>query len=417
MMAGLCNDMIKNIVFLVFWPITAIEEKRWHIEFLRQQGFTVEIYDLTHLLNSRAIARHPVDGALQEEYIFKIGTYQEFEEMIRSSAPTSIFIDYLVGFSDIDLKTEKVFRILKRCNAKYSYLSSGALPLASGTNTLADKTSLILGKIQKALNPQKLGRYIARKLILLLTRHTSLYPVPYKIFSGNSDILNDYCVKHAIDRSQIVPIHSYDYDTYLYFMRSVNFKLPAQNNTCVFLDEAATYHPDFAILNIKPVEGEPYFASMNKLFDKIEQETGLRVLIAAHPRSDYERIPDVFNGREIIKGRTVELVAQSSLTITHASTSINFPILFNKPVIFSKTGEMIKNGFSSLIDAMAASLGQEAVDIDNLAILGNISFKHVGINTEKYDEYTYKYIKSKNISELPVWELVASELKSQSHDK
>lgn len=416
MMVGHCNHMINNIVFLVFWPTTAIEEKKWHLSFLRQQGFTIEIYDLTYLLNSKAIVRHPIEGALQDDYIYKIKTYQELEYKIRQSASTSVFIDYLVGFSDIDLKTEKVFRILNQYNAKYAYISSGALPLTSSTLKSNNKTRLFLGKMEKALNPQKLWCFISRKLILLLTRHTSLYPLPHKIFSGDSDVLYNYCLKHRIDRSYVVPIHSYDYDTYLYYMRGINFKAPEEDNTCVFLDEAATHHSDFAILNIRPIEGESYYASMNRVFDKIEKETGLRVLIAAHPRSNYENMPDVFNGREIIKGRTIELVAKSSLTITHASTSINFPILYNKPIIFTKTAGM-NNDFSIFIDIMASSLGQEAVDIDNLSILDNISFSHVGISTEKYDEYTYKYIKSKNIEELTVWEIIASEFKSQNHDK
>jgi hypothetical protein len=404
--------MIKNLIFVVFWPTTAFEEKKWCLNFLRQQGFTVEIYDLTYLLNSKAIARHPVEGVLQNNYIIKIKNYIELDERIRQSSSTSVFIDYMVNYSDIDMKTEKVFRILKRHKAKYIFISSGALPLASESIKYKDRVYLLLKKLQKASNPIKLTNFIARKIILLLTRHTGLYPLPYKIFGGDSDMLNQYILKRSIDKSHIVPIHSFDYDFYLDYMNSVNYMVPEYDQTCVYLDEAITHHPDDVLNNIKPIDEISYYASMNRLFEKIETETNLRVIIAAHPRSKYEKINNVFKGRKIIENKTIELVAKSSMTVTHASTSISFPILLNKPILFTKTSGMNVTGYSKLVDTMAASLGKEAIDIDDSISFDNLSFRQTDINANKYDEYTYKYIKAKNVGDLKVWEIIASELRS-----
>ena len=66
---------------------------------------------------------------------------------------------------------------------------------------------------------------------------------------------------------------------------------------------------------------------MNSFFNMIENN-GLKVIIAAHPKSDYKINP--FEGREIYKYKTNELVKNSTFTMAHMSSSINFSVLHNK---------------------------------------------------------------------------------------
>ena len=61
------------------------------------------------------------------------------------------------------------------------------------------------------------------------------------------------------------------------------------------------------------------------------------MIIAAHPRSEYEKIGNMFNDRIFIRDKTVNLVKFSNFVIAHSSTSISYAILYEKYVniIFS----------------------------------------------------------------------------------
>ncbi len=189
-------------------------------------------------------------------------------------------------------------------------------------------------------------------------------------------------------------------------MRSKKFEFEKAEKICVFLDEAATHHPDYDVLGIKPVSGERYFPSMRRFFDIIEKETGLKVIIAAHPRSRYEDMPGVFGNREIIKGKTVELVARSSVAVMHSSTSVSFAILFNKPIMVVKTADMVKMGNLNITDPIAEAIGLKAINIDDDNSLNNLSFNFNEWPNAKYNDYKFKYIKSKNIEDLLIWEII-----------
>lgn len=404
---------VKSIVFLVYWPVTAREEKRWHFDFLRQQGFNVEVYDLTDLLSSREIMKHPVPDESGGPHIHKIRSYGEFAALVKESSSSSVYIDYMIGLSDIDLKTERVFRVLKKYGAKYYVIAAGALPIPARQEGAAGLAGSLLKKFKKASDPCKLADYAARKLIASLRSHAIAYPLPYGIFGGDSDVLKRFVARYSLS-ARFIPVHSLDYDTYLEYLRSADFNGTIEK-TCVFLDEAATHHPDFELLKIEPISPGRYFSVMRRLFEHIEEKMGLRVVVAAHPRSKYEDMPGAFGDRKVIRDKTIELVSKSSMVVAHASTSISFAVLFDKPLLFVKTSEMDENGYSILVDTMARSVGLEAANIDDKGSLDMISSGSAFVNGKRYEEYKYKYIKSRGVKDVTVWEVVAEAIKSGSN--
>lgn len=404
---------VKSIVFLVYWPVTAREEKRWHFDFLRQQGFNVEVYDLTDLLNKNEILKHPVPEESSGPHIRKIRSYGELTGLIKEFSRESVFVDYMIGLSDIDLKTEKAFRILKRYDARYYVIAAGVLPLPSRQGGAAGLTDSLLKKLKKASDPHKLADYVSRKLISQLRKHGVAYPLPHGIFGGESEALKNFAARYNLG-GRVIPVHSLDYDTYLEHVRSKDFTGKTEK-TCVFLDEAATHHPDFKLLKIEPISSDRYFSVMRRLFDHIEGKTGLQVVVAAHPRSKYEDMPGAFGDRKVIRDKTIELVSKSSMVVAHASTSVSFAVLFDKPLLFVKTSEMEENGYSILVDTMARSVGLEATNIDDKGSLDRISSGSAFLKGKRYEEYKYKYIKSRGVKDVTVWEVVAETIKSGSN--
>ena len=57
---------------------------------------------------------------------------------------------------------------------------------------------------------------------------------------------------------------------------------------------------------------EIYFNEINNFFSQYEKHTGLQIIISAHPRANYNKRENPFNGRKIIIGNTVNLVKKSS---------------------------------------------------------------------------------------------------------
>jgi hypothetical protein len=329
-----------------------------------------------------------------------------------------MFLDYIVSISDISFQTTKLFRMLRKSNIRYCSVYSGALPGGRKANCTRTKVKKLIKRIRNAFNLHELINYIARRINRYLINNTNIYPLPEILFTTiESDDISYYIEKYPRMRNRLVPINAYDYDNYLKYINTSQ-REQLTEKTCVFLDIAATHHSDTVILGLKKLGKEAYYNSMNRLFDNIELKTGLKVIIAAHPKSRYEEMPGVFGGREIIKGKTMELVSQSSMVVMHHSTSVSYAVLFKKPIMVVKTQEMVDaDWYGEGIDIMAQSLGLRAVNIDNDEILDSLDFNYSEWNITKYDDYMKKYLMSETSAGLTTWEIVAREFKDMILNK
>jgi len=399
-----------RIIFLVRWPITPREVQKFSFEYLRSQGYEILVFDLSKLLNRQALLSHISPDVVRGEYITIFESYSELKKKVREHSARTFFVDYLVGLSDLDMRVERVFRILRKYGAKYIIISAGALPILSWPSTIGNRIKML---IKKNSSPKKVFHYLIRKFILWCTRHRFLYPLPYKIFSTDSEILTRFITQRNISRSSVIPIHSLDYDAYLRYQNNGSLSVTKdRQKICVFLDEAAAQHRDSSLLKIKTIDEKKYLEEMSQMFDLVEIKTGLKVVIASHPYSNYENYSLAFGGREIIKGKTVELVAASSMVIMHATTSVSYAVLFDKPIMVVKTAEMIKKGFSDYVDMMAAALGLKAINISDPRWSEHISFRYDTWPRSRYEDYQFKYVKSPHLGEKGVWEVFADRVTS-----
>ena len=149
----------------------------------------------------------------------------------------------------------------------------------------------------------------------------------------NRDLYIRLCVtdKHT----KIKHIHSLDYDKYLQVR--VDKERLIQEKYCVFIDQYLPYHPDGVGIGdvVDPVR---YYAELEGLFTTIEKETGLKVVIATHPRGDYTLHNDVLNKYEKFRFKTAELIRDAEFVIAQFSTSICYATIFWKPILLV-TGE------------------------------------------------------------------------------
>lgn len=396
-----------TLIFVFPYSVTSWDALRYGFEMLLAKDINVKVFDLSTLFSSRLNTNQKI---LNEKYIKKICSYQEFDEEVNRTVDHSIFIDCVNGINGFQWKGRQIFRIFKKYDATYFLIEIGSLPLLPNKENFK-----LINKIKKAFNIQKLIKFLKWKLgkwvVNFQYNYFSLYQLPKKIFVGNTEMVGYYLNKYRLSPSQIVSIHSFDYDRYLYYLRSGQAKL-SDSKICVFLDQALTHHRDFdGPAGFRPITEQNYLKSMNQLFDKIESTTKLKIVIAASPRANPDELSRIFGNRTVIRDKTLELVAQSSLVLMHNSTAVSFAVLFDKPILILKTSEMLNSyGFNNFIDNMANALGLKPICIDHKNEMETLSLTNYGNWKRNYTEYKHKYVKTKGLADKTTWEIVVENL-------
>lgn len=225
---------------------------------------------------------------------------------------------------------------------------------------------------------------------------------------GEKSLIGNKLIGH---KTKILWGHTFDYDLYLQEQDA-----PPKNEKAygVFLDEDVPFHPDYGYMGVQPFSTpEQYYPCLCKFFSIIEQKQDCEIIIAAHPRSKYENMPDFFNGRPVVKGKTVELVKNARFVITHSSTANNFAVLFRKPIIFVTTDSLQQSTQGPWIEKFASCFDKKAINISK-----PFDFdldRELAVDNEKYIAYKRNYIKRDGTPELPFWQIVANSLKKMKN--
>lgn len=159
----------------------------------------------------------------------------------------------------------------------------------------------------------------------------------------------------------------------------------------VFCDEYFPLHPDLRYFeNIKIDRLEEYTRqyqnSLCDFFDKVEKAYKVKVLIAAHPKSDYEA--GAWGGRSIYKYKTCELIKGCEFVLFHSSTSISFAYIFNKPLVMLTTPLYKK--VSSLYRYQVLTSQQLKLKIYNIEDKEEVRIEPIPPEIRK--NYIYKYL-------------------------
>jgi hypothetical protein len=146
--------------------------------------------------------------------------------------------------------------------------------------------------------------------------------------------------------------HAFDYDIYLKQKDQDNVK--KQDNYAIFLDSGIVAHPDSGRLGGEGMPKEietnhTYYPAINTFFDDFEKRTGMRVVIALHPRILISKeLIRQYGGREVILKNTSRLVKNSKMVIVHNSTSMNFAVLWKIPLLIITTTIIDRINYSTM---------------------------------------------------------------------
>jgi hypothetical protein len=378
---------MKKVIYISHAHLSTKMIRDWYIDHLQECGVIVEFWDLIPLL----FGEKNEAGAINREFIFIPSNYGEIEMRLRHPANRSATYIMMINYGGPFVR---LYRLLSKYNCKIYFMAWGAFPYR--------KTSKWLKTINQFSAPLNLIKKVFYKVKGLAYRKLKLIKPFDVVFGAGYAILKSFP-----DAGKVVPTNLPDYDQYM--KAKIKTNKIVEGRYAVFLDIYLPFQSDLAIVGLEPVNGEGYFSSLNRFFDDLEKIYEVKIVIAAHPKSDYKA--ETFQGRSIFHGQTPELVSNADFVISHHSTSISYAVLNLKPTIFIYTDEMkrlYKDTCLNSIQAMASYLAATIYNIDDITQFDKYVIGDV--NVERYENYKYDFLTTRESEHVTAQEIFLHEI-------
>lgn len=356
---------MRDIIIIGHEPLTKKNKSCFFINEYIDKGLSVEYWDASVLFYPEMY----LNDEIQESYIKKFDTLQLIENQLKC-INVSKFI-FIIEVNE-NWDNRRFFKLLNKYNCYTIYIDmygNSILPIP-----LHDRIYKLFTKnFFTSLNN------LLKRIIYKLYKKYFHIKSFQKVFTSSEIIYHTDKINHP------------DYEEFKKLeINKTNIFL--QNQYIVFIDTYYPYHPDLKhIYKIKESDGRKYQQTINSLFTFLEKKYKIPVIIAAHPKAEYNG--DEFDGRKIIKYKTNELIFSSKIVILHASNAISYVVLGNKSPVFITTDDYNSSPIlSKRIKALANILGKEVYNIDtcNFQLIKISKIK----NYYRYG-YIYNYLTSK----------------------
>ena len=389
--------MTRKVIFFLGNCFSQNDYKRFGFKIFKERGYKVEGWDFTPWLNYNYYNKYKN---------YKLNTYKNYKTLKNSTEIYKAISRLSSSDIIIDLflitKNKKIFYNLKKKNIMIGTLTLGNMPNIKNFSFFRKfliKISLILN------NPYKKIYNLSKKIFSLFInffKQNNIIPCIDFIIVGGKNWKDSINYRFS-NKISIIKAHSFDYDRYL--------ERKSKNNIykySVFLDEDMPFHSDYEYLGIKPYcNADIYYREINNFFSDYEKKTGLKVIIAACPRTDYKKRNNPYNNRKIISNSAASLVKNAKHVFIHMSTSVNFAILFKKPVIIINSNNYDKLIAQASINNLCKEISAKKINISKTL---PDSYDNLKINKKKYEFFKERYIKEKNTPEKFIWDIFCNYL-------
>jgi len=392
---------INKIIFITESRLSRRDYDRFGIDLIKKNGFVVEVWEFTPILHKNVFSKLG-ESDCKEEDCYKLFNCKKDAVNAINKLEKSCFIICLIGYN---LKTYPFYKVISGKKIAYGVFFANALPFPDYKFNVA--------KIRRAIKlltePRKLIKKLTKSAGLdTVLRFMKVNPAKIALLGGEKsfDLYSKFYPVNEL--TEKLWLHSLDYD--LYLKEKNNPINPEVGKFAVFLDEYLSFHSDYLFMDSSPFSSaQDYYPPLCRFFSHLENKLGIKIIIAAHPRSNYEEHPDYFEGRIVIKGKTAELIRNSEFVIAHASTSVNMAVLFGKSIIFITTHRLAQGPLGPRINLLAELLGKKAINVENvLDISIDDEFR---INELVYLRYRNNYIKKDGSEDLPFWQVFCNRMK------
>lgn len=301
--------MGKKIIIIDHEPFTVRRKAIFYVDELSKRGLEIEFWDCSSFFHPGML----LPDTIEDKRVRKFHCLSAIEQaLINTNIAQALFV--VEAFNCWD--NRKFFALLARYNCYIIRQDMYATAVLAKTSFIKKLFHTPISVVFKGI--------IYHFKALLYKEYKRRYHTHYnlKISSGNAA---------SID----VHINHPDWELF----QTIKDK-PAlfSHPYAVFIDEYFPLHPDLLFFcKQKPGDAEHYRQVLNLFFKKVEEKYGLEIIVAAHPKSNYDA--GCFEGRKIIKGQTVQLVKDAEFVFMHSSAALSFIMMFDKPLMLISTND------------------------------------------------------------------------------
>ena len=374
---------LRKICIVFHTPIIESYRSLFKFDDFIERGYQLILLDISAFTNHAAYKLTQtglIDYRLS--YVHRIMNYKELFRVLER-CHESIFI---MTF-DCNVEFYPLYHYLARYRIKYGYMVLGANYQTSSILSNRERIKAVFCNISIIRVANGLFRRLPRERF-------GISPCSFVI--NNSPVEIDHFRKRFVcaPSTRFKVIHSNFYEEALMHKNEPRL---IREKYCVWLDFYAPYHPDVEMTEKKnPMNPDRYYRPLRKFFHWVEEYTGYKVIIAAHPRSDYSLHSEAYEGYRVEKFNTCMLVRDSEFVMTTASSSFLYAIMYSKPLLF-----LIQDELYSLPDNVAYAenvsqkLNKSPIYIEHIeqSQLPDLFDQELKIDEKTYKKSANEYIK------------------------
>ena len=386
---------ISKICFLMQVPLTKHDYQKLGIEELIARGFAVSFLDMTDYYNPEYRSGFQSSDLANNVEVIRVIKMKEVIAYLKENNKNTFYVVYISSFYE---RSFFMYRVMGRYGIKYAVYAMGAMPFNVAYCKANNKPIAIRVKLA-----QKIHNAAVSSIYSLPFWLTGIKGPTFELAGGRKIVKR---LPPADKRTKVIFGHLPNYDIYLRKREQVESD---EQNYFVFLDQYLPFNPDLLIPENRHlrIDADNYYLGLNRFFDYLEKIFKTTVIIAAHPSSQYHLKPDLFGGRQVEKGKTLELIARSRCALTHCCTSMDYALLYKKPIMIFTSDEMdLKMG--GVIHGVADVLGVSPINMDDEQYL---VMEIPKIDLTAYNAYIADYLKYPGTPDKPYWDIVADNIK------
>ena len=390
--------MDKTILILIDKADNDRYYQRFGIRYLLEVGFRVEVWNMSPVIHPAMANKIDPDGAPEGVTLTTFDRRSELQRRLAELSPERywLFLPFPAGKA-----TRFIYDIITARQLDYIIKDIKSQPTAPE----------FAQYVQGQYNPPPAQKAL-QQMKYLSWRFNWRYQVRKPTFALVGTAYHQQLLaKRLGPATEVIKSHVEDYETCQRTQEgeAPDFGLP-ENEYGIFLDQclptlsdAVLREKKFGIKN--PITAERYYPTLQRFFAHVEQITGRSVVFAAHPKTDPQVIQHYFPDRPCFIGKSAALARHCQFAITHFSTSLNFAVLFHKPIIFCRTAEMQGNPYEQQAAYLAQLLDRPLIDAEAPT---NRSVQ--AVNETAYQQFIHKYIKEAGTPPESTWQTAAQRL-------
>ncbi|MCW3785158.1 hypothetical protein [Plebeiibacterium sediminum] len=375
---------MTNLYFIHRFPFTKEAYIRDEFDYFLKLGYNVKYLDVSQFLKKKKLILSYAQDL--EKHVISFKSKQDFKNFIHKNKKNSLIISD-VGFR---LNSAWLYINIFKNNIPYVLFENAVLPKV-------DHKSMKLGFI-KFLARFDLKKIYQKPIELLCFYYANLIKRPATSIISSKEKVS------SSKRPLLGKDTNIKYTASLDFISasSVDDNNLIKEPYAVFIDQYFIHHPDFKTNHIiHHFTAEQYYGELNQFLNQFSKQTGLKIVIAAHPRR-INTVNSNFNSDfDLYYNKTAQLVKYAEVSLIHFSTAINYSVIYNKPFILLGSDCFSKSSVKEEISAFANFFEVNVLNATKY-LNHNIeveSFKSMNTK-DKYTEFFNLFIKSPNAESI-----------------